>query len=46
MSWILTQEVVERGGFEVEAYSCMQSFGGEVKKRLGIVTRTLEGGSL
>ena len=28
MTWILTQEVVEREGFEVEAYSCMQGFGG------------------
>ena len=27
MTWILTQEVVERGGFEVEAYSCMYGFG-------------------
>ena len=35
MTWILTQEVVERGGFEVEAYSCMQSFGGKLKKDLG-----------
>ena len=32
MIWILTQEVVERGGFEVEAYSCMYGLGGEVSK--------------